>query len=382
MKFDAERASGIISTFAFDRTRRTGGDRIASGILANLWEAHGYQIVRREVTSQPVRELIGLIVSAGIFWSAISSGMYFTFLSQESTFLNRVGPVLLALFWAFLAGNFFTRWPDFGLGRSVTENVLANLPESSAPVRVVFFTSIDNPPRILPGKQVDLAFQSFVVLLSVGVLASPFSWSWLPLPIRAVFFVTIIGFSGICLVRWLCWRLRPGRSGEANDDGLAILVELARTWTKRYGQKIEPVFAAVGSSDDRAGTEALLRMWREAWPAKPTLFVGIWWPGSTPPFGIEVANLVAWETAEAAANGLRVPYSVLGAVRSVWGWRRSLPDYVGLIGTNGVGSTANSLGLAAQLATEIALRWAKRQAEEAGDHSDGATAAKSSQNPG
>jgi hypothetical protein len=181
-----------------------------------------------------------------------------------------------------------------------------------------------------------------------------------------------------------------------NRSGIALLLELARAWPKGASQRIEAWFVATGADGlGSAGARQFASVFFKDEEPKPTLFVGLESPG----FGSNIilkGSGPAREIGEAAARDLWIPH--LSAERGWFEGRVSRfgrifagPDCstVVLAGSSvpldgyGPGFQTSELDPAliaasASLATEIALRWARRQKGEGQDESR----ARSSQNPG
>ncbi|MCA1685552.1 MAG: hypothetical protein LC745_06115, partial [Planctomycetia bacterium] len=256
-----------------------------------------------------------------------------------------------------------------------SENLTAFRPTAlDPPARVVFLTAIDTPPPLLPGRRRSSAASALVIASVVVVvvnLALGFLASGPPRP------ALVVGWSAfeIALIVWLGSRLRPSSSdaGLDNSDGLALLVELARTWPRRTDADVETRFVAAGGvSIDGAGMKALDREIRTRWPPKPTLLVVLLAPGIGRRLTLASPGLA--DLAKKAADSLWVPNRVAPST-SLWN-DLGLPgfdrDLVGIFGT--VEGSARpsvdfgSLQRAGQLATEIAMRWVKQTAATGTGH--------------
>ena len=187
-----------------------------------------------------------------------------------------------------------------------------------------------------------------------------------------------------------------GPGVEDNRTGLGVLLEMARSWPRNLSGRVEVRFVATGAlALDAAGAQAVARQIVEEWPPKPTLLINLHAPGcSTKMFLLGKGQVL--EQAEAAAKSLWIPKFRLVTQRSGLGPLGHHPPEcegqpaVSLIGympwtrktdLNGNRPTfidPAGVAAAAQLATEIALRWAKLQG--AAPQVD--SLAQSSQNPG
>ena len=103
------------------------------------------------------------------------------------------------------------------------------------------------------------------------------------------------------------------------------------------------------------------------WPAKPTLIVEWLAPGIGP--GLALMEQGTGQLAETAARDLWIPHHVIhhaGLRREHWPFGRHGPGYVGMVGQVDARPAASAravdpdaLARTAQLATEVALRWAR-----------------------
>ena len=177
----------------------------------------------------------------------------------------------------------------------------------------------------------------------------------------------------------LAWENRPGsrveRSSRTDRRGLAVLLEMARSWPRIGSRPVEPVFVATGDELlGRAASRELVRLLRSEWTGKPTLLVLLVGPGAGKRLGIfaaEASPSGLYDLVDDAARSLWIPTQnedVLASA-SLWSYGAYRPA-VAIVGSDPRALFGNlvdpqALTLAAQLATEIALRWAK-QAKQAG----------------
>src|SRR5262249_22512657 len=160
--------------------------------------------------------------------------------------------------------------------------------------------------------------------------------------------------------------LEPG-----DRTGVAVLLEMARTWSTPRAHRVEIVLAATGGQAfDFAGARAMVRSLaaRESRDI-PTLRL-LW---LAPGIGKEVVIVSRShrELAQSAARSLWIPHRLASRwFRRIdlWPPEQLNGDFVALIGAGYLKrfreqDVVNSATLhhAAQLATEIALRWIKRQ---------------------
>ena len=236
--------------------------------------------------------------------------------------------------------------------------------EAAPAVRVVFQTPLHG---LVPRRRGVAWWASSVVLgVLVASLLLPGGWA---MPILGLLWVLVLVGS---------WRsLRgsrvPGFWGDRS--GLAVLLELARTWPRRAEERVEAHFAAVGGHGfDGDGARGLARTVRSEWPAKPTLTIGFLAPGVGS--GLILASRTHETLARSAASDLWVPHrSVRWRPWTRWAGASGPSDAVVWLigdaafarpGRGGESATdPEAMGRAAQLATEIALRWAKQAATAA-----------------
>ena len=208
---------------------------------------------------------------------------------------------------------------------------------------------------------------------AIGVLvAILLLWSRGGMIDRRGWAVPVLGLLWILVVVRLFPYLKSTRHPGLRDNrtGLAVLLELARTWPRRANARIEAHFVAVGGQGlDGAGSSALEETIRTEWPVKPTLMIDLSAPGVGK--GLILAARGHADLAGSAATDLWIPHRL--ARRHVWTtWARPVStlddDIVWLIGDEAfarsdreetIAVDPDALGCAAQLATEIALRWAR-----------------------
>jgi hypothetical protein len=144
---------------------------------------------------------------------------------------------------------------------------------------------------------------------------------------------------------------------------------MARAWPRAGSRSIEPVFVAAGGQRlDYAGSREIRRLLKSGWSPTPFLLVLLFAPGAGGELRLSASAPLDWgmsELAEDAARSLWIPHrrdSGL-ALLALWPFE-DLHPAVALIGSDlrssDDASDPQALHRAAQLATEIALRWAKR----------------------
>lgn len=258
-------------------------------------------------------------------------------------------------------------WPP----RVASRNVIASRAVGeSSPARVIFRTPLDGivvrGPEV-PGWASSATIGVVVATLFVTFFGGVTDWSGWAWPLLGLLWVLVL----VRLFPFLLSARDPGL--RDNRTGLAVFLELARTWPRRADARIEVHFVAVGGQGlDGAGSRALDKTIRAEWPPRPTLFVDLSAPGVGR--GLILSARGHSDLARSAAADLWIPHRP--ARRHVWttwpGPATPLDDdVVWLIGDEAFarsgrgGETSidpEALGRAAQLATEIALRWARRVA--------------------
>jgi hypothetical protein len=331
-----------------------------------------------------------------------------------------------------------------------SRNIIARRQVGSSSPLVIFLTHLDSPPiswsrtsRFVFGLLMALAGLEFFVLnlarnfetklillifslacvIAIGIgprrtLNSP-PWRRGHRPvIAAVAIITLMGFPwflpvthvfsdpsplstlpllamAFALAAYLAWEPFPDFGGPGpgdNRSGIAVLLELARTWPGGKPSPVEAWFVASGAGRLRfAGARALASLLDDKRASRPTLIVCL----DTPAFG---PKLTLWgdrpglELATKASADLWIPHwtqkAPFGPDHRTFEDRKqgtfclieNMPD---AFHTYGPGFQTTDLDPAlvaacGQLATEIAMRWARRQKGEGQDESRD----RSSQNPG
>jgi hypothetical protein len=372
MKFDKERAFEWIGTFGFPRPAGSEGERRAAEIVAAELERLDFRVERRPVAGSRLPAM----VEPWLGW--VGLGAWATGL-VAATHLGAGWPVLAILAVGALLWLRLTTVEGFrpGKGRAwggsvATTNVVAwREVEPAPPVRVVFVTPLDtfDPKNALvpawlatPVIGLILAGLIFVELTTPRNLLGLPRWSGLILLI--VLWLAIAGRV------WLLVHHRGEPGHRDNRSGLAALLELARVWPRGTDPEIEPRFVATGGRElDRAGARALFRALSSEWSARPTLVVEWLAPGIGP--GLALMEQGTGQLADKAATDLWVPHHVIhhaGIHREHWPFGCHGPGYVGMVG-NAIGRSKDvaggvdldALARTAQLATEVALRWAKKK---------------------
>jgi hypothetical protein len=249
-------------------------------------------------------------------------------------------------------------------------NVVASR-NSDARVRVVFVSHLDNPAH---GTREDLAW--------TAALLAIFLFTHFDLPRVWASWGTDMVWAGLILWGTRRW-LRVASPGLAdNRTGLAILAEMAEAFPPRLHERVDVQLAAVGASGSgQLGALTLAEAMRSHWPEKPTLVVNLECPGLGPRLVI-IGKGEGVELACAAARDLWIPHR---AAR--WPYRALDHRAFQLCRIPGLTVAGDrhasridpaSFSACTQLASEIALRWARAHEAPA----QPASPVKSSQKPG
>ncbi len=380
MKFDTTRAMELADAFALDR-------RAVAASVTFLKES-GFEIDRGRVFGPQTRWIA--------FWRIGLPWLGF-FLVYFLGTIGHVGrglslPVRVGLMTAGPAWLFLSPLALVPLGRRwgkcfESETVAARRRTAiDPPVRVVFVTPLDAPPGVLPGRPLKLARVAVIALATVMMVNLT-----LPRPVtvsaRKVVLTVAMAFNAaVCVVIYQRNPIRPVAGELDNRDGLATLFGMARAWPRVNDHRVETRFAAAGGQTlDLAGLRELVRQVRHEWEKKPTLVVGFWSPGIGERLTLASPSARLESLATDAANGLWVPHRSTQEVllwSDLWPFGDADPGFVALIGESSGPPTIDpeAMRRSAQLAAEIALRWARQATADAQDSS--LNRDRSSQNPG
>jgi hypothetical protein len=197
----------------------------------------------------------------------------------------------------------------------------------------------------------------------------------------------ILAFHWIVILSVVAWEFhqvrRRDRFGAPDRRGLAVLLELARSWPRTESRPIEPIFVAAGGQQlDHAGSREIARRFEWDWTSRPSLLILLLAPGAGETLWLSARDSrlpIASGTAELArdaARSLWIPCQVVHDSTPMPFW--PIVDWgpvVAIMGSDprvypDASADPQALHRAAQLATEIALRWAKArqmQVKAAGD---------------
>jgi len=389
MKFDTARALSIVEELGGPRFAGAAGEAQQADFVAHQLAQMGLRVQRRDVTGSGLPRL------------AVSSASWLGFglvMTVAMTIVWSCGnrwPTQVFGWPLFVLGGF---WLVFGLGHGLrfgwklppygtaplvvarTEN------EGSPSCRVVFQTPLGSvsasrrQPSVWLSTKMGAVLYLFLMLDAVIARSVQRDQGFIPgsaSDLRTLG-AGLLGLFWLFLVARCISEARSSKEartlGPADRTGLAVLLELARTWSPSRSPRVEIVFAAAGGQMlDFAGARAMLQSIHGESGGVPTLLVLWFAPGIGSKLIIVSRNLR--DLALAAANSLWIPHRL--ASRSyrepeLWPSLRSHGDAVSLISVSYLDEFQRkdvvdpaSLQTTAQLATEIALRWAKKQQETA-----------------
>jgi hypothetical protein len=384
MKFDSTRAYAIfdkLSDPAFMGQDSEG--RIADYVAGEI-ERMGLKVERREVEGSRFPQRAGPWIGWLGYGGLITIGYIL---------LLRNGLVSVAL--AFFLFLLTACWLDallcnrIRLGRRRRPFEMAPLlisslaGEPSQTVRVVFQAVLgglqtDFFQSLRPSRFWIMSISNVCFWLPIVIASLPSShdrrypWLFMVSIITILFVLLWIGI--LCILTWeYHQRGATTEPGLVERRGLAVLLELARSWPRSRSRQIEPVFVAAGGQRlDFAGSREVVRILESEWPGKPTLLVLFFAPGAGEAIRIAEnapVNSELRRLAKDCADSLWIP--TWGDDRSTlfpfWPFAKmKAAEPIALIGSDPMAFfdpsvSPESLHRAAQLATEIALRWAKKQ---------------------
>ncbi len=391
MKFDVEWAEANFRELDNARFAAPDGEARVVEFLAGQFESIGYRVERREVTGVRFSPRVAL------WLGCLGCGAVLT---ADYGLLRRDGVMSAILAW--IVARLCFSWQSAMLGGRIrlggrhvpleASPLAIAWPRgdevAAAPVRVVFQAALGVPG---PGPWYSIAwarplytwlrraihvFLLVLIAIRIGEYFVPARVGGFAVDSYLVGYV----YPGLMVAFWigitslLVWEHRPGskveRSSRTDRRGLAVLLEMARSWSRTGSRPVEPVFVATGDELlERAASRELVRLLRSEWTGKPTLLVLLVGPGAGKRLGIfaaEASPSGLYDLVDDAARSLWIPTQnedVLASA-SIWSYGAYRPA-VAIVGSDpralfGDVVDPQALTLAAQLATEIALRWAKQ----------------------
>lgn len=387
MKFDIDRAMGWVKTFDFPRGTGGEGERRAADLLSAALEQSGWRVTRGvtrtgcRLSTLVMILLLTLVIEEFALWKALQ--LSFPSLPRQSrAALLFASFVVIGTLIRLAVGRDgprivrerFVAWR--GAGEPVPMvNVMADRPDpTERPARVFLLTHLDTPLRVANRED---GISHAVLLGLVVLLALRLSPVW-----------TAWAVAGLCLVSLIFqtryWLRTAHPSVGDNRTGLALLAELAQVLPPRLSERVDLHLVAVGgNSSGQLGALALADELRQHASLRPTLVINLDAPG----VGTEV-NLFGsgkgLELARGAAKDLWIPYRLKKQAFSCLDHRpfelNRIPA-VSLAGDRkGTKIEPASLAATVQLATEIAMRWARQ--ETAAQQPQAESLPRSSQKPG
>ena len=391
MRFDSARARKVIDELGDPRFAGPDGEARVADFVAEQFATMGWQVERLSVVGTRPHRLAS--------WARWLAYGFLITSAYGLLLLDRLaasaGAVLLLLYGMILFGDLVassirTARPRPPSGSAPV--VVASLPRSSpAPVRVVFRASLGElrPSLfhvVLRDKYHDLfwingllfACMMFALLLGLGMWYRPGrEFSRLGHEVFLRYLIPpILAFNWIVILGVLAWEYHQFRSrerpGAPERRGLAVLLELARSWPRGESRPIEPFFVAAGEPRlDHAGTREIARRFECGGTSRPSLLILLLAPGAgdslwlatrDPPLAIERGTDAMVRD---AAQSLWIPSKVVHPSTPLPFWPiADRGPVVALMGSDpraypDASADPQALHRAAQLATEIALRWAK-----------------------
>ena len=365
-KFETTSALIVADTLSGPRLAGSIGARRAEESVADALRKHGLPVVERYAGGIDVADL--MIMTLLLLGLGASLGLTARAAFPTVPWWVR-GAALLSLFIGALVGS-AVREHSRGTHAKIPI-LIASMPGRPDPVaRLVIVTGLLTPRgRVFEAGQSVALFAA----LSVGFVT-------LAPSVAATAHTSPAAAWGLIVVQWAALGLglllgpnrrtcRPTRGD--NRTGLGMVVELARTWPRPLSDRVETLF--VVTPDYRVLAPSFKG-------GKPTLVLIL----DSPAVGTEtriVGRGWARDLVVQAAGNLWLPYrSVLRVDRRLGlkGFRKSGIDAVALCGRRDDSPIdAATLRGAAQLVTEVALRWARRVEAPQGE-----SRARSSQKPG
>jgi hypothetical protein len=383
MKFDAARAAEVFAKLGEPPFAHAQGEaRVADFVGAQL-QQFGYLVERVEVEGSrfPIRAAPWV---GWLGYAALTTAAYVLLLGKNArSGLVAVFIVAAGRAWLEAVLRNRIRWGGRVPPLKKAPLLIARAPEgSSAPVRVVFQAVLGGlKPDHLQAIRLNrtrlmilhagffLAAGLTVVTRLLGRPVAPAVCLWLATGFLVLLWLSILGI--------LSGEVREARAVDqsirVDRRGLTLLLELARCWPRGGSRPIEVIFVAAGGQQlDFAGSRAVIERLESQWPRKPSLLLVFFGPGAG-----EIHRLVPTASSSSGTATL-----ARDAARSLWipirghdPWSHllfwplernlSAAEVIVLVGAHSWPAcdtpfAPQVLDHAAQLATEIALRWAKK----------------------
>ena len=386
MRFDPEKAEAIFGQLGNPRFAGSDGEQQVAEFVAERFAEVGLDVERRDVLGSAFPQWLAPFVGP------IGFGILIT-VAYLLVLTDSVVSWVVSVILAFSS----TYWADGLFGNSIRLGG-RRPPLRAAPVVIGSMKMVSPAPRrvvfqaIVGGLEVDFShlLKSWNVRIIRGLtrVVTPLviaSAGWKLCSVLGVR-LTSVGVWLDNLIRYVCpgflavvWvvisrlilsHYRTTRSSLPERNGLSLLIELARSWPRSGARAIEPVFVVAGGQRlDYAGSREVACWLGSAWGDRPTLLI-LLIPGGGDTVWLSTNELVSTDTdklAKEAAQSLWIPAESVSLFnfRSLWAFAIRQP-MLALIGSGSRDSfDPRAVQRFAGLATEIALRWAKRPVHSA-----------------
>jgi hypothetical protein len=395
MKFETARAMHTIQTLTELPVQESDAGISQAEFLAESLESSEWNVQSGEITgsasASTVRSMLTLL---GLFaGSAVILGL-FQFRAHWPWFVLVMGMVvgwILLLEWA--NPRRLRLMPPL----RKTRLVIARRPTSvEAPSRLVIQTALGPivgklgmSPKEFRRLNLTVGIMAplFVVAWHIGANTYPDAW---PRPATLAMGASVLAWIlfPFAVLRSMRQIQAKAMGGSSDGPALALLLELARTWSENRSAGLETVLIAVGGQDyDHAGDEALRRIAAD-WPRKPTLIISLAAPGLGSTLLIE--DFEAEGLVTRAAKNLWIPHRRARASElpgKLWPLRGVTEGKVVWLAGDWFDEPRpqvdpDALARTAQLIDEVALLWAKGHPVHSSHGAEERTPSRSSQNPG
>jgi hypothetical protein len=380
MKFDPARALMIFDQLGDPRFAGPDGEARVAEFVMERFQVAGWEVERREVTGSPWPQRLAPWVEL-LGYAGLVTAFFVVVVRDPPAWI----------FFAVISLSLAVGWWVYGVAshrirlrrrRDSLETapviIASSYGDSSAPVRVIFqavlgslVTDYFRISRI--NRSVRRAVVGLILFGSVAIKARTLRPQYSSLLLS--FALASLVLVWVILLNVLYWDCHQARSmdnlKQPDRRALAVLTEMIRTWQRAGSQRFEAVFVAAGGQRlDYTGSREVVRLLESEWPSRPSLMVLFIAPGA----GVDLALCTRaigtsgiQELAEEAAASLWIPIlnSEIGGLAPSWPFEKGKPAVVLMGSDPNAFSDASvdpqALHRAAQLATEIALRWAKKQ---------------------
>ncbi|MFI5458205.1 MAG: hypothetical protein ACHRXM_22475 [Isosphaerales bacterium] len=381
MKFDAARAMKIVEELGDARFAGPDWEARVADFVAQKFSEMSMQVERSEVAGSRFPQRFAPWFG-WLGYGALITAVYVT-LWQQSDLAVVLAIAVLFVGVRFLESVLINRI-RLGRRRPPVEKaplIVARPPGDLAPpVRVVFQAVLgelktDLFHSVRPNPYFLMTILHACLLVSAMIAVIPRFATRPRLPSLGMWLATgFFAFIWIVILCILSWEHRQSRlmtgSHQVDRRALAVLLEMARSWQRNRQHPIEAIFVAAGGQRlDYAGSREVVRRLQSEWQSRPSLLVLLFAPGAGEELLIGAGAIKVGEIAVEAARSLWIPHQSDHVLTMYHFW--PFEKWIGVAALMGSDPNAFSeasvhpeaLHRAAQLATEIALRWAKKQRE-------------------